>query len=218
MQKINKQKLLHNCDSLLCESIELYKGNHFPRSCFLAMTAIEEAGKILNLWLNPGFFKGPPDYSKMSQAEIKKFSRDHADKAQKATLPLWKNEEANRRYGIIPGTEFYWTFGLKKLADNRRWMDLRNSCLYVDVTPGESETISPQEAVLNDHASYMICMGHEVVADLADAGIEEEIDLNPDPWLRFKSTVLKRLQGFSTHYAESFQWSNLGLFVDSETL
>lgn len=216
MQIIKKQKLLYNCDLLLCESIELYKSDHFPRSCFLAMTAIEEAGKIITLWLNPGLFKGPPNYSEMSMAEIGKFFRDHSGKAAAATLTLSKNKEADRRYGIIPSTNLPWTLGVKELVDPRRWMDLRNSCLYVDVAPGKSEAISPQEAVLRDHASYMICMGHEVVADLADAGIE--MDHNPDPWFRFKSIVLKRLQEFCKHYAESFEWSNLGLFADSETL
>lgn len=185
MQIIAKQKLLHNCDLLLNESIELYKLDHFPRSCFLAMTAIEEAGKILTLWLNPGHIKGPPNFSKMSRTEIGKFFRNHSGKALEATLALWKNMEADRRYGMIPGTNINWTSLLKKLIDTQHWMDLRNSCLYVDVAPENSKSISPQEAVSSDTASYMICMGHEVLADVTDAGIEEEVYHYPDRWLRF---------------------------------
>jgi hypothetical protein len=132
-------------------------------------------------------------------------------------VSLWNNDAAENRYGIGPTTKSCWTVGVKQLVDTGRWMDLRNACLYVDVPPGKSETVSPNEVVSNIHASYMICMGHEVVADLADAGIEEEIGQNPDPWLRFTSTVLERLQDFRKHYAESFKWSNLDLFADSGT-
>lgn len=200
-----KEALLLNCDLLLRESIVLYRANCFPRSCFLAMTAIEEAGKLL-LWLSPPPLKGPSDFSQMSQDEVQKLFRDHPAKAAEATVTLLNNAEASSRYAAIPGASSDWTSCLKKLIEAKCWMDLRNSCLYVDVSTETGESISPQETVCVDCASYMICMGHEVVADLTDAWIEEEQLYHLDKWLRFKSDMDQRRNDFMKYYGGSFKW------------
>lgn len=205
MRVRTKENLLLNCDLLLSESVGLHKIDHFPRSCFLAMTAIEEAGKLC-LCLNPAPFKESSISSQMTQGELHKLFRDHPAKAAEATVTLWRNAEADRRYGTIQGTNVNWTSCLKKLIEAECWMTLRNSCLYVDIAPGKGESISPQEAVCSDCASYMICMGHEIVADLADAWVEEETLHHVDKWLRFKSDMDQRRDDFMRHYRESFKW------------
>lgn len=198
--------ILSNCKKLLIESVILFENCHFPRSCFLAMMAIEEAGKFSYLFSHPGFLGGPPDFSMISAKDISKDLCDHTQKALKAAaLTLNENDEANRRQGRDPQTGHFWTCGLRTIAELSGWMPLRNACLYVDW----DKSVPPDVAVSIAHASYMVCMGYEIVADLSDLKFEEEEEYDSYTKASAPKEIIKQLEAFSLKHDSAKQWGTL---------
>lgn len=208
-----KTTILSNCQMLLLESMALFKEMHFARSCFLAMTSIEEAGKFSYLWNHPGNNSWSHSNSKdgsyqcrtETNKEVTKFLADHHKKALEAVvLTLHKNEEANRRHGKDPRMGHFWTSGMREIIEHAGWMPLRNACLYVDL----KTTASPIRLVSQSHASYMICMGHEIVADLVDLEVEGEI-YDPYRASLARNEIIRQLERFSLNSGSTKNWEGL---------
>lgn len=217
-----RHKILDNCMSLLRESVELFAKQCFPRACFLAMTAMEEAGKltVLRFFAHRQFeVCDLPEPIEMDQRRIMAFLRDHVDKARLAAAQsLYINAGADRRHGTHPISGLHRTSGVILLVRSGRWMNLRNACLYVDLSVAEPATTSPFDVISIAHAYYMICMAYEIVAEQADAAIEEQISGNLAPWLEFEEARIGELKGFMSRYGASVALDQLDFLANPEPL
>jgi len=175
--RLAREKTITNAWQLLETAVQLFEQEQYATACFLAMTAIEEVGKLLVLRVVQGdaleSFGGqlelPPE---LDTKELDKFLRDHLDKAlQAAAWSLYINAGADRRHGVHPVSGIVRTSGVVLLARSGRWMDIRNACLYTDVDFASNSAFSPSDFVSREHAYYFICMGFEVLAEQAESGL-----------------------------------------------
>jgi hypothetical protein len=77
-------------------------------------------------------------------------------------------------------------------------MDIRNSCLYVDLQFRPPKLDYPRAAVCKALAYYMICMAHEVIAEQAGSAIEDV-----DGWINLEQLHIAKLREFMTVWAVS---------------
>lgn len=172
-----RHKTLSSAWDLLANAVRLFEQGITPLSCFLAMTCIEEVGKLIVLRMAQGLrLKGFPSEAEppktLNEKSLRRFTRDHLQKAvQAAACSLYINAAADRRQGVHPCSHIHRTSGIILLARSRRWMSLRNSCLYTDVDIQSAKTTSPFEVITRDHSYYMICMAFEVLSEQAEAGV-----------------------------------------------
>lgn len=172
-----KRRIVENCTDLIEEGTEKFREERFPRSCFLAMAAIEEAGKlaILRVFAHAGAARQPGmNPPELDANRLGAFIRDHPQKAwEAAASSLYVNAAADRRHGKHPGSGIRRTSGLMLLARSGRWVSIRNSCIYVDLEFRPPKIGSPRAAISRALAFYMVCMAHEVVAEQGASAIED---------------------------------------------
>lgn len=218
----SRHKILDNCLSLLGESLQFFENDRYPRACFLAMTAIEEAGKlaVLRFVAHKRLeLLGVRDPSIIEGVKIVQYLRDHESKAREAAAwSLYINAGADRRHGIHPRSGMHRTSGVILLVRSGRWLKLRNACLYVDLDVAEPATTSPIDTVCKPHAYYMICMAHEIIAEQADAAIEEQVGGDMAPWLDFEQARIKELRAFMERYASSVAVDDLNFLAEPDRL
>src|ERR1700722_5914671 len=79
-------RILENCADLVEEGRHAFGRGRFPRSCFLAMTAIEEAGKIaiLRFFTHAEAERLAINQSELDVKGLDKFLRCHPEKAREA--------------------------------------------------------------------------------------------------------------------------------------
>jgi len=114
--------------SLIKESVLLLEEGRYPGACFLAMTSIDEAGKLTVL----RFFAhkraqelGIPELPAGDPKAIIGFLRDHSDKAaQAATWSFYVNSGADRRHGMNPKSGIVRTSGIILLVRSGNWMNV----------------------------------------------------------------------------------------------
>lgn len=163
-----REKTLTNAWHLLQTTVELFEQEQYATACFLAMTAIEEVGKLFVLLC----IQLRPPLSGLNTKELNKFLLDHLNKAlQAAAWSLYINAGADQRHGVHPVSGMHRTSGVVLLARPGRWMDIRNACLYTDVDLTSNLAFSPSDFITRAHAYYFICMGFEVLAEQAESGL-----------------------------------------------
>ncbi len=203
--QVAREKTITNAWQLLRTAVELFEQEQCAIACFLAMTAIEEAGKLFILQLAQGdVFKvlgiqseQPPQ---PNTRQLNKFLRNHLEKAlQAAAWSLSINAGADRRHGIHPISKLHCTSGVILLARSGRWMDIRNACLYTDINLVSNSVISPSGFITCELAYYFICMAFEVLAEQASSGFGnsfESSDLGTiNFWQDFVADLNKLLEG-----------------------
>ena len=84
--KDGRRRILENCADLIEEATENFVKERFPRSCFSAMTAIEEAGKlsVLRFFAHTQAQKPGVDLQDLDTVRLSKFLRGHPEKAREA--------------------------------------------------------------------------------------------------------------------------------------
>jgi AbiV family abortive infection protein len=168
--RLARKKTVANSWKLLQTAVELFEKEQYPVACFLAITSIEDAGKLFLMHLTQGedlvclgFPEPSPDFKALD-----KLFRKHNEKAVQAAFDcLYINSGADRRHGIHPLSGLYRTSGIIFLGRSKYWMTIRNSCLYTDVNLASNLSSSPLESISREHAYYFICMGYEVLAENA---------------------------------------------------
>jgi AbiV family abortive infection protein len=155
-----REKIILNSWELLKTAIFLFEKNQYSVSCFLAMTSIEETGKLIALReldvLN---------FEYITPKSRNKFFRDHRKKAIQASGAfLYINNEADERHGIDPTSKIHRTAGVFLLALSLKWMEIRNKCLYTDINFTSKTASAPRDSISRDHAYYFICMGLEILS------------------------------------------------------
>jgi len=213
-----REKILENALFQLRVARGLFEKDAPPTACFLAMTAIEEAGKLPLLIVTTGWvreFIGPlVEPTPAWVRRVQQYLRGHPEKARQAAVwSLMVNGAADDRHGRHPDSGIHRTSGVILLVRSGRWMMLRNRCLYVDLPADRSEVVGPREAISPAHAYYMICMAHEVVAQQAMAAFD---DL--DASLPVEQTVLSQLEQFMSEWGSSVDVDALDFLADPEPL
>jgi AbiV family abortive infection protein len=212
-----REGILRNALSQIREARTQFERRSFPTACFLAMTAIEEAGKLaLQVvtadWARRRIGVGQP--SEEWVRRVQRYVRSHPEKARQAAVwSLMINSGADRRQGIHPISGMTRTSGVILLVRSGRWMSLRNTRLYVDLHVNRLHVVSPVEAITPAHAFYMACMAHEVVAQQATAAFE---DLPEGPSV--EATVLSELQEFMGQAGSSVDVDSLDFLADPQPL
>ena len=109
--RLARQKTIGNAWQLLQTAVGLLENNQYAIACFLAMTAIEEVGKLFILQMAQGdvihelsklgFEADLPE--ELDAGKLDKFLRNHLDKAvQAAATSLYINFGADRRHSVDP--------------------------------------------------------------------------------------------------------------------
>lgn len=166
-----REKTAENSFNLINKSIKLFENEEYEISCFLAMTSIEEAGKLFQMKVF-SLFGANDDYK-----SLEKFLRNHIEKVIEAAVQsLFINSAADRRHKKHPDNNTFITNGIIVLARSKEWMKVRNSCLYTDVRFELKNVIVPSESILKEHAYYFICMALEILAEQAESAYGSSVE------------------------------------------
>lgn len=141
-------------------------------SCFLAMAAIEEVGKL------PLMRYAELSISTNLEYDPKKAARPLADHTGKAlvgvAMSLMINAAVDRRHGSHPESQVALTSGIMLLIRSGQWMSFRNACLYVDVDLSGAQGAAPMHLIGKPEAYYFICMAYEVLMSQAHHGLVDD--------------------------------------------
>jgi len=223
--QLARRKTITNAWELLQTAVKLFEQQQYALSCFLAMTTIEEIGKLFILQLVQGdVFKGlgvqlepPPE---LNTKELNQFLRNHLDKAlEAAASSLYINAGAGRRHGLHPISGIHRTSGVVLLARSRRWMSIRNSCLYADIDFVANSAFSPRDVITREHAYYFICMGFEALAEQAEAGFGSGIEgCDGHGSFQFRQDCLNDLKKFMERWSSIVNLDQLDFLANPESL
>lgn len=190
-----RRTILANAYAHITSAIELHKKSLHPPACFLAMTAIEEAGKLQPLWILQGDLpilelasidleeeELEADFGAEDLREaVSDLFQNHKNKALVAvTFATATNIGPVRRHGKYQEENINIVSGLPLVANTgNQWMNIRNSCLYTDINFSAKNVNSPSSSI-NEHYSYFfICMALEVIAESAEAGLGSYLESLP---------------------------------------
>ena len=223
--RLAREKTITNAWQLLKTAVQLFEQKQYATACFLAMTSIEEVGKLLVLRLVQGDaleafgsqLEAPPE---LDTKELDSFLRDHLDKAlQAAAWSLYINAGADRRHGIHPVSGIVRTSGVVLLARSGRWMYIRNRCLYADIDFASNTASSPSDFVTREHAYYFICMGFEALAEQAESGLGFDFEgRDGTSSFQFWQDRLRDLERFMKRWSTTVDVDRLDFLANPEPL
>lgn len=159
-----RKKIFENANNILNESLQLYRAGFYQRAVFLAMTCMEECGK---LW----FVRSESlDPTSIEMSQFDQVLHDHTGKVFNLAMGFFINATADRRQGKHPVSKMYITSGIMLLARSKKWMKWRNSCLYVDVSVKKKSCKTPVDMIGKPEACYFIRMAFEgLIANVSTA-------------------------------------------------
>ncbi|GAA3880146.1 AbiV family abortive infection protein [Haloarcula argentinensis] len=161
-----REETLHHAREQVRTAITLFSSGAYEPACFLAMTAIEEAGKVgLLQFIRGNQFWGTP--SRINTDELRSILSDHQGKAlRSAASALCVNNRARRIYGTHPNSDLELKDGLLLLARaGNEWMRIRGHCVYTDLDLHSKSLKTPSREIDSNYAYYFICMAGETVAE-----------------------------------------------------
>ncbi len=166
-----RRKIIENAENILNESLSLYNAGFYQRSTFLAMTCIEECGKLWMIRLA----SNKPESVDLSKLNMD--LREHTTKTFHLAMGFFINSEADRRQGIHSTNKMLRTGGIILLVRSRKWMEWRNSCLYTDISIKQKHCKIPADVIRKSEACYFIRMAFEGLIDNAFSGYKTENEL-----------------------------------------
>lgn len=166
-----RRKIIENAENLLNESVSLYNLGFYSRAAFLAMTCIEECGK---LWLIRLASINP---TQIDLSQLNKELRNHTIKTLNSAMGFFINSAADRRQGLHPLNKMSITSGIILLVRSEKWMEWRNSCLYTDISIQNNLCKTPNIQIKQPEACYFIRMAFEGLIDNAYSGYKTKSDL-----------------------------------------
>ena len=208
-----RRAVISNARRLLSTAEHLLQKEEYPVACFLAMTTIEEVGK-----LNVARFAELAG-QKLTHKLLRHLSVHPVKAAQAATGGLFINAGADRRQGKHPVSGIHRTSGVIGLARSGHWMHIRNSCLYVDADLGASVVHVPPAEIGRDHAYYFICMAFEVIAEHAEAGLDSPVLFaEGHEGFKFWEDTLRELEAFMKTWAGECDVDHLDFLINPDAL
>lgn len=211
-----RRETLTNARNQVSTAIDLFTADAYQISCFVAMTAIEEAGKVgLLQFVRGNQLMGTP--SKVNTKELRSILSDHQGKAlRSAASAICVNERARRIYGTHPDCDLYLKDGLLLLARaGNEWMRIRGNCMYTDLGLHAKSLSVPSQSIDSNYAYYFICMAGEVVAEEAERGFGSWIEgRDPSRSIEFWNQTKEEVDDFVDEYGSDFEPSELEFFTD----
>jgi AbiV family abortive infection protein len=219
--KSAREKTIENAWSLIKTAVSIFSDNNFPIACFLAMSAIEEMGKIYNILLTE--IDANISMNKIrnnNKQNIKKDFYNHTEKAVKAASDaLYINSGADNRHGKNKYSGIINTSGVVLLARSHRWMNIRNSCLYIDFNLSNPSISCPNSVITKEHAYYFICMAYEILAELAQSGLDSYTGYeNENIGIQFWVDRLDDLSKFMEIWSNTVEIDNLDFLKNQEQI
>lgn len=220
--QLARRKTITNAWQLLQTAVKLFEQRQYAIACFLAMTTIEEIGKVFILRIAQrdefetlSVIKLEP-LPELNTKGLYKFLRNHLHKALKAAaVSLYINAGADRRHGVHPISGMHITSGVVLLVRSGRWMSIRNSCLYTDVNLAANSTLSPSDFITREHAYYFICMGFEVLGEQAEAGFGSILEgRDAKKSVQFWQDRLKDLKRFMEQWSSTVNIDQLDFLAN----
>lgn len=211
-----REETLHHSREQVRTAMDLFSSDDYESACFLAMTAIEEAGKVgLLQFIRGNQFWGTP--SRIDTDELRSILSDHQGKAlRSAASALCVNNRARRIYGTHPDSDIELKNGLLLLARaGNEWMRIRGNCVYTDLDLHSKSLTTPSREIGFNYAYYFICMAGEVVAEEAERGFGSFVEnRDPEESLQFWNQTKDEIDAFVDEYESGFDPSELGFFTD----
>lgn len=134
-----------------------FAANDFPLATFLAITLIEEVGKIIIL-----------GNEKLGGELDKKGLSNHKKKYMHAVYSaLYINHRVTKIYGEFESKFANW-------FRNDKLFEIRNSALYLE----KEGQVTPEEAINAEDTSLIVCIAGEVLADIQGG----YLGTGPDDW------------------------------------
>lgn len=208
-----REEALENARSQVETAMELFSLEYHEPACFLAMTAVEEAGKVGLLQ----FIRMMRTPLIVDTSELRSILSNHQKKAlRSAASALCVNNRARRIYGTYPDSDFQLKDGLLLLArSGNEWMRIRGHCLYTDLDLHAKSLSTPIEEISSDYAYYFICMAGEVVAEEAERGFGSIVEgREPTRSHEFWQSTKEIVDEFVEEYGSEFDPSNIHFFTD----
>jgi AbiV family abortive infection protein len=145
---------------------ETFLSGDYPLAAFLAITLIEEVGKIVIL---SAAIKGEPD--------AKKEFRNHQSKYANAVwATLAVNSRVTRIYGRDEARFAEW-------FRNENLFQIRNSALYLELQG--SRLVAPSEVINREDAQLLTCIAGEIYAEIQGS----QAGTGPAEWERILSEI-----------------------------
>lgn len=181
-----RKSIFANAKRLLFDSEKLFKEGSFPSAAFLAITSIEEIGKLYDVLIahhkiNKGKFNIKEFYDRFRNHKMK-----HLSSFTKAIQSTKISKKISRLWELI--------------ADNRL-MTIRNNCLYEDVDILKEIISSPSATLSRDEAYYFIETAYEVLLSQLDSAfghfsIDTTQDVDRNTFEKEFSILSARLSNF----------------------
>ena len=200
--RLVRRKTINNAWQLLQNAVKLFVTKQYPLACFIAMTTIEEVGKLFILQIIQGDLlkiveENVKQVPEPDSGKLRHFLRNHLEKAiQAAAVSLYVNVGADKRHGIHPKSGLHRTSGVILLARSGRWMNIRNACLYSDLDLSANLASCPEDAITPEHAYYFICMAFEIIAEQSSSGFGNSFESSDPETLRFWKELASGLKDF----------------------
>lgn len=203
-------------------AIGLFESYAYSQACFLAITGIEEMGKTRTLQIIQSDVNPEREPEKIDVKGVQDFLNNHRTKTLRAAASgLSANHGAARRHGRHEEADMNLSSGILFLAKAKKWMDIRNACLYTDVNISGKSVNWPTNEITAHHAYYFICMALEILAEESDAGfgaVIENLELEDtvtdfDNAVGFRRAMLDLLSEFMDSYKHEFEPEELQFFV-----
>ncbi len=144
----------------------MFVSGDYPLAAFLAITLIEEVGKVVIL---AGALRGG--------AEARREFRNHQSKyvnAVGATLAV--NSRVTRIYGQDEA-------GFAEWFRDEKLFQIRNSALYLEIQG--ANLVAPEEGISRADAFLLVCIAGEVYAEIQG----EQTGTGPTEWQRIVSEI-----------------------------
>lgn len=149
-----RKSIFANAKRLLFDSEKLFNEGSYPSAAFLAITSIEEIGKLYDVLIayhkiNENKFDAKEFYSRFRNHKMK-----HLSSFTKAIEPAKISKNILHLWEIITDDKL---------------MTIRNNCLYEDVDVLKETISSPSSKLTRNEASYFIETAYEVLLSQIDS-------------------------------------------------
>lgn len=185
-----RQMIFANAKKLLFDAEILYKAGAFPSSTFLAISSIEETGKLYDVLVAYHKNKsGSLDFKKFYD-RFKNHKLKHLSSFTKAVYTTLKSKDKKVSKNISKLWEL--------VADNKLMM-IRNNCVYTDINFQKGIISNPQNNITKEDARYFLETAYEVLLGQIDSAfgdfwIDESQDINIGMIQKEKKLLTERLK------------------------
>lgn len=192
-----RKTIFSNAKRLLFDAEILFDARAFPSSAFLAISSIEETGKLYDAL--SAYYE-----SKNGKLDINKFLRRFKSHSLKQLSSFIKILSKIKNGQKIPKyISKVWELSVTKVVDSKdtELMAIRNNCIYTDIDLKKSLILNPQNKIRRENAYYYIEIAYEVLLSqiesaFGDCRIDERQDIDIEKIQKERELLVERLKLF----------------------